>query len=179
MPSDSIGSSEQSGLRAWEKRHPFAVQTIVVATVGVLGFFLFVAMFSCIIGDEPQVGRGSNARTASVDRATPTPEVDLDLRAQLAVDQMEEYAGVMDAAVRLEGRNVSLVLVVYPAVGPGLAEELGDTFVRVSKSLLNDGASGKQIGRGKYDYLIGVYWPGGDDPIVLGAKSRAAENIRW
>ena len=176
MPSVNPEPIAESGLKEWERRHPLAVQIIVVATVGVLGFFLFVATFSYITGDD---AGGSGRKTASVDRATPTPEVDLDLRAQLAVDQMEEYAGVMDAAVRLEGRNVSLVLVVYPAVGPGLAEELGDTFVRVSKSLLNDGASGKQIGRGKYDYLIGVYWPGDDDPIVLGAKSRAAENIRW
>ncbi len=114
-----------------------------------------------------------------VARPTPTPTPVIGSGIQLAVTSMEQQAGVMDAGAVVEGRTVSLVLVVQPAVGPALAEQLGDMFVRMSKSLVGDDAPGKEIGRGRYDYLIGVYWLGEDDPIVQGAKSAGATRIRW
>ena len=36
----------------------------------------------------------------------------------------------------------------------------------------------KQIGKGKYDYLIGAYLPN-EDQLVMGAKVSASPRITW
>ena len=48
----------------------------------------------------------------------------------------------------------------------------------MTKSLGPDRSPGKEIGRGTYDYLIGVYYPS-ERQVALGAKSRVAERISW
>ena len=37
---------------------------------------------------------------------------------------------------------------------------------------------GKDIGRGEYDYLIGVYYPN-EDLVGMGVKARTADRITW
>ena len=58
------------------------------------------------------------------------------------------------------------------------ARQLGDHFVRMLKSFSDDDPPGKTIGSGKYDYLIGVYYPN-EKAITQGAKARFADRITW
>ena len=57
-------------------------------------------------------------------------------------------------------------------------KEIGENFVRMTKSLMKDGAPGREIGKGKYNYLIGVYYPN-EKTVALGAKARTADRLTW
>ena len=73
---------------------------------------------------------------------------------------------------------MSLVLIVHPITNESHAKQLGDSFVRMFKSLSDDDSPGSSIGRGKYDYLIGVYYPN-EKRVAQGAKSRTSSRISW
>ncbi len=110
---------------------------------------------------------------------TPEPPKIEELTDTITANMVEGYLEVLDAAITQDGRTLSLVLVVANATSQSRAQELGDNFVRMTKSLLQDGDSpSRQIGRGEYDYLIGVYSPN-EDEIAFGAKLRAADRITW
>ena len=94
------------------------------------------------------------------------------------VSAVKQNPGVLDAAISKDGNTVSLVLIVHPLTNKNSAKQQGDNFVRLYKSLSNDDSPGRSIGRGKYDYLIGVYYPD-ETKVALGAKSRASDRITW
>ena len=89
-----------------------------------------------------------------------------------------QYDWVREAAVGQDGRKLSLVVIVDYPVNKEYAREIGDNFVRLVKTFSSDDPPGKDIGRGVYDYLIGVYFPNGDS-VVTGAKARNSPHIRW
>ena len=91
---------------------------------------------------------------------------------------MKQNPGVLDAAISQQGERVSLVLIVHPITNESRARQLGDNFVRLCKSLSDDEPPGRSIGRGKYDYLIGVYYPN-EKKVALGAKSSVSDRISW
>ena len=91
---------------------------------------------------------------------------------------MESQPEVMDAAVAQDGDDISLVLIVGFATNESRAKEIGENFVRMTKSLMKDGAPGREIGKGKYNYLIGVYYPN-EKAVALGAKARTADRLTW
>ncbi len=110
----------------------------------------------------------------------PTPEPPtIEELGQVIIEGIKGYPEVRDAAISQDEHTLSLVLVVAQATSQSRAQQLGDNFVRMTKTLLQDGeAPGQQIGRGEYDYLIGVYRPN-EERIALGAKSRVADRISW
>ena len=111
-------------------------------------------------------------------RPTATPTVSVaDIR-DMAISSIERYPRVREAAISQDGKTLSLVIIVDFATDPDYAKQLGDNFVRLTKSFLKDGVPGKQIGRGRYDYLIGVYYPN-EQKVALGAKASSADRISW
>ena len=96
----------------------------------------------------------------------------------LAVHEIKRSPRVRDASVALDGRTLSLVIIVEYATNESYAKQLGDNFVRLVKTFSDDDPPGQKIGRGTYDYLVGVYYPN-EKRLVLGAKSRAADHISW
>lgn len=95
------------------------------------------------------------------------------------MSSMMGYSGVVDASITQDGREISMVLIDRYATDIAYAGQLADSFVRMTKTLLQDGAPpGKDIGTGEYDYVIGVYYPD-QDQIGLGAKSRGSSRITW
>ncbi len=97
---------------------------------------------------------------------------------QMASASIEEQDQVIDSDIRQDGHDLSLILVVSYATTPATAKQLGDNFVRMVKSLGPDDSPGRTIGEGKYDYVIGVYYPN-QDRVALGAKVRGASRISW
>ena len=111
--------------------------------------------------------------------STPVPTRSVDEVAAMAVPTIVGYPRVRDAAVGQDGKTLNLVLIVDYATDPGYAQQLGDNFVRLTKSLLQDGETpSERIGTGEYDYLIGVYYPN-EKSVVMGAKSRTSDRISW
>ena len=111
-------------------------------------------------------------------RRTATPTVNVaDIR-DMVISTIEGYPRIREAAIGQDGNQLSLVIIVDYATDPDYAQELGDNFVRLAKTFLKDGAPGKQIGTGKYDYLIGVYYPN-ERKVALGAKVGTADRISW
>ncbi len=96
----------------------------------------------------------------------------------LAVTGILGYPEVLDAAISQEGNTLSLTLVVGDTVTEERAKELGDNFVRMVKSLSPDEPPGEFLETGIYDYLVGVYYPGGEQ-VALGAKVRTSDRITW
>ena len=57
---------------------------------------------------------------------------------------------------------------------------MGEKFLRMYQSLSDsdDDSPRPSIGKGKYDYLVGVYYPN-ETTLVQGAKVRFADRISW
>lgn len=99
----------------------------------------------------------------------------------LGVGGIGMYDEVLDAAIIQKEEDPSLLslsLVVQYGTTEESAKELGDCFVRMTKSLSPDDPPGNEIGPGIYDYIIGVFYPNGNN-IALGAKDRTARRITW
>ena len=125
------------------------------------------------------VAATSTPSPAEVSDVIPTATSQLSVTTNdVVVSSMLEYEQVIDAAITQEGDAIGLVLVVGYATNESYAKELGDRFIRLCKSLSDDEPPGKAIGKGKYDYLIGIYYPN-EKQIALGAKSRGADRISW
>ena len=129
---------------------------------------IIVTLTSC---EEPPA-QGSRPAVTQTSRT-----LSADVKAAV-VSNIKAYPLVRDAAIIQEADQLSLVLIVDFATNTQHAKTLGDNFVRMTKSLGPDSSPGKTIGKGIFDYVIGVYYPD-ETQVVLGAKSRTAERIRW
>ena len=122
---------------------------------------VFAAILACGGSSEP-----SNSSTLS-------PSVK-----ELAIESIKGYSEVFDAAITEDGRKLSLVVIVGCATSDAVAKDMGDNFVRMVKSFGPEPAPTKEIGKGDFDYLVGVYCAG-DKQIALGAKNRNSTRINW
>lgn len=109
-----------------------------------------------------------------------------DLEKSWAIDQIKAYPDVLDAAIAQDGYTLSLAIIVPATTSEARAKELGEFFVRSTKSFAllesnekeKEPAPGKEIGEGIFDYLITVASP--DQTIIVqGAKARNATHITW
>ena len=143
----------------------------------VFSSLLMVLLFATTLAAEECETR--NARdTSEMPKPTAPPTVSVaDIR-DGALVSIKDYPRVRDAAIGQDGNKLSLVIIVDYATVPSYAQQLGDNFVRLVKSLLRDGDVGKRIGTGEYDYLIGVYYPN-EKQLAMGAKAKSADRISW
>ena len=149
-------------------RKLFSLILVVLVTVATLA-----AEGDCETRNTPDT---PDTRERPKSTATPTVSV-ADIR-DMVISTIEGYPRVRDTAIDQDGNLISLVIIVDYATDPGYAKQMGDNFVRLAKSFLKDGMLGKQIGRGRYDYLIGVYYPN-ERKVVQGAKVSTADRISW
>ena len=95
-----------------------------------------------------------------------------------AIQAIEDYPEVLDAAVVQEAKQLSLVIFVDYATSKERAKQLGDSFVRLVKTYGPEPAPSKIVGEGTFDYLVGVYYPN-EELVVQGAKVSFSEHITW
>lgn len=100
---------------------------------------------------------------------------DIKAVAVLTATQIPE---VLDAALRQDGDDISLVLIVVPQTDKSTAMALGERFVRNVKALSKDTPPGRTVGRGRYNYLIIVAYPS-EKTVAQGAKSKTRDTISW
>lgn len=97
---------------------------------------------------------------------------------QMASDTIELEIDVLDASISQEGEKLALAIIVLDGTSEARAMELGDNFVRLAKTFGPDDNPSREIGRGRYDYLVGIRSAGGSD-IAMGAKVGSSPRITW
>jgi hypothetical protein len=140
--------------------------------IGSMG--LFVIGGNLLLGDE-EIEPRTEARQPSV---SPDEPILTASARQLATDAISGYPEVLDVDLRQDGLDLNLVLVVNASTSESRARELGDNFVRLVKTFSSDSPPDREIGRGSFSYLVGVYTPT-QTQIALGAKSRNATRVTW
>lgn len=96
----------------------------------------------------------------------------------LAIRTIKDYSAVKDAAVVQEGRNLDLSITVDYATPEENARELGNNFVRLIQTLGPEAMPGAVVGKGMFNYLVGVYYPSGE-MLAMGTKPRTSDHITW
>ena len=98
----------------------------------------------------------------------------------LVLQEIKNRSLVDDAAIGQDNCNLSPAIIVSPATNEAYAKELRDYFIRLTKSFAPDSPPpSKEIGKGVYDYLIGVYDVYTNKEIAFGAKASNAHWITW
>ena len=128
--------------------------------------------------DLPTLSPRPTQRVSSPPAPTATrPSVNVDA---IVSETIQLEPEVLDAAVSRQGSQVSLVLIVRSSTNQARGKQLGEKFLRMYQSLSDsdDDSPMPSIGKGKYDYLVGVYYPN-DTTLVQGAKVSFADRISW
>jgi hypothetical protein len=112
-------------------------------------------------------------------KPNPTPDDTLsEIIKQMAIGTITEYEKVLAADIKQDGKDLTLkVFVAYGTSKPD-AKEMGDNFVRLIKALGPEPSPGQEIGKGTFNYLVGVFAPDGKK-IVMGAKARTSKSMTW
>lgn len=111
-------------------------------------------------------------------RPTATPSTSPQEAMDLAVLTMLQYAEVLDAAIFQVEYGFNLVLLVQWNVNAYQAQQIGEAFLRSFKTFNDDDNPGTTVGRGKYDYNVGVYYPD-ETLLAIGSKASVAYRISW
>lgn len=143
------------------------MKAIIVLFVGILMLALACS----------EVATSNSTRVPRATRVTQTPVFPSD-KADLAISQIESYPEVLEAAIKQNDDDLSLVIIVIPGLSSERAKELGDNFARMVKSFGPEEAPTKNIGRGLFNYLVGVYYPN-EAKVVIGAKVKNRTSITW
>ena len=97
---------------------------------------------------------------------------------QMACDTIELEIDVLDASISQEGEKLALAIIVLDGTSEARAKQLGENFVRLAKTFGPDDNPSQEIGRGRYDYLVGIKTIGGKT-IAMGAKVDMSPRITW
>lgn len=97
---------------------------------------------------------------------------------RMASDTIALELDVVDASISQQGEKLALAIIVRNGTSEGRAKQLGDNFVRMAKTFGPDDNPSKEIGRGRYDYRIGVKTLDGRT-LAMGAKIGPASHITW
>ena len=84
---------------------------------------------------------------------------------------------IRDTYIGQEDCKLNLAIVGY-ITDEATARKQGDSMVRLTKSMGPEPDPGQQIGRGTYDYLVGIFRPDGTT-VEMGAKARSGNRIVW
>ena len=96
----------------------------------------------------------------------------------MAISAIEQNPEVLDAAIKQKNDVLSLVVVVSYRTSKSRAKNLAEAFLRMVKTLGPDTNPGKDVGRGVYDYHLGVYFPN-EKNLVRGFKASSNYWITW
>lgn len=159
----------------------------IIVTVLVVSFVGLVVLAS--LGENPPSTTTELADESASDKSQASPSkpdssnspgVKLTSEQQrLALLTVRQQPRVRDAAIKQDGKNLSLVLVVDHATSEEHARNLGDNFVRAVKLASSaEPPPKKEIGTGVLNYQVGIYTPD-EKPLARGAKVDSSPRITW
>ena len=141
----------------------------------------FVTLTPGIIVSLPPSSPNQIASTRSSSRPAPEPSptrLTADAE-QLAILGIQNEAEVIDAAITQRGTDLALVVIVSPPVTVDRAHQLGENFVRMTKTFApNEPNPARDIGTGTYSYTVGVYTRD-KTLIAMGAKVSFSPRLTW
>ena len=85
---------------------------------------------------------------------------------------------VRDVYIGQEGCDLHLALMVNAATNETYAKDLAERFVRLTKALGPGPGPSKQIGKGIYNFLVGVFTTA-EKRLAMGAKSSFSRRLVW
>ena len=158
------------------------LKKIVIGVLCVLVLMIGCGIVLAVVGesdtssraDLPTLSPRPTQRVSSLPAPT-LPSINVDA---IVSENIQLEPEVLDAAVSRQGSQVNLVLIVRSSTNQARGKQLGENFLRMYKSLSDDDSPGRSIGKGKYDYLVGVYYPN-ETTLVQGAKVSFADRITW
>ena len=143
-----------------------------------IGFTVICLLFvGCTIAIVAIVDSSESSPKPDTSAAAVDATLAADIKA-MVLSGIEGDPAVLDAAVSQKGSDISLVLIVVPGTSESEAKRLGENAVRMTKSLSQDSSPGKAIGKGIYNYLVGVYYPN-KRMVAQGAKVTFADRVTW
>ena len=143
-----------------------------------IGFFVVGLLFlGCTIAIVAMVDSSESSTKPDTASAAVDATLAADTKA-MVVSGIEGNPAVLDATVSQKGADISLVLIVVPGTSESEAKRLGENAVRMTKSLSQDSSPGKSVGKGIYNYLVGVYYPN-KRMVAQGAKVTFADRVTW
>ena len=101
-----------------------------------------------------------------------------DDRKNLVYLELKKEVLVRDVYIGQDGCDLKLALVVSASTNRPYAKNLGDRFVRLTKAVGPGPAPSKQIGKGIYNFLVGVFTTT-KKRLAMGAKDSLARRISW
>ena len=155
---------------------PVGVFVLLTGKLAARVFVALVAMLIAFVPFRPEPGSTSVAQESPA--VEPGEPILTASARQLAIDGISNDPEVLDVALSQDGEVLNLVLVVNASTSESRAKELGDNFVRMVKTFSSDSPPGREIGRGSFAYLVGVYTPT-ETQIAIGAKDRTSTRITW
>lgn len=97
---------------------------------------------------------------------------------KIVYQQIKKESLVRDVYIGQEGCDLKLAVVVSPAANEAYAMAIGDRFVRFTKALGPGPGPKKQIGKGIYNFLVGVF-TSSEKRLAMGAKVSGARRLSW
>ena len=91
---------------------------------------------------------------------------------------MNSRSIIREVHIRQEDCRLGLAIIISYTANEIIAKEHGDDMVRLTKSFGPEPGPRGEIGKGLYDYLVGVFSLD-EKRLALGAKSRNAKSITW
>ena len=98
--------------------------------------------------------------------------------AMIKLTIMLQHREVQDIAIRKEDERVSIVAIVSHSTSVEEGKRIGDNLTRMVKAHSPDHPPGKEIGKGIYDYIVGIILPN-SEYLILGAKVSFSRQINW
>jgi predicted Zn finger-like uncharacterized protein len=105
------------------------------------------------------------------------PEISESVKEQL-VREFKSRRRVRDIALVQKGEHVNITIIINYVFAEKYAKKVGDNAVRFVKARSEDTHPGEEIGRGIYNYTVGVYYPN-KKPVAWGEKGRGDSHISW
>ena len=99
---------------------------------------------------------------------------------EAVVLDIESRPLVHDAAiVQKRSCQQNLAVMANPIISDEYARQLADNFVRLTKALGLGPNPTREIGKGVYDYFVGVFDSGTRERIAMGFKDARSRRITW
>ncbi|WP_377890411.1 hypothetical protein [Alkalihalobacillus sp. R86527] len=148
--------------------------------------FVITACGNDATDQEPNSGQTNNEtkqseeteETKTTSEESPTPD---EAAIEMAVDSIKDYDMVKDAAIAVDGNDISFAIIANSSVTEETAKELGDNFVRMLGSFSGGESPSKDYYGGLYDdysALVKVA-DSSEEEIMMGAMSKGTQRITW
>lgn len=145
---------------------------------GLQGFVWLVLIVGAVTAYQAMVGGAAPRPTTPPAPRPPEHRVITKTEMDAVLASMNQYQGVRESRIVQEGKTFKLALLVSLGVTEAEARDLGDSFVRQVKGIIDDTQPTKTIGMGSFRYMV-IVGTNGNKVLAQGEKWPESESINW